>query len=43
MRSAHEVEYKVYGDDLQFVEIMLEPGGDDRSRSRGDDVYGSID
>jgi len=25
MRSAHEVEYKVYGDDLQFVEIMLDP------------------
>ncbi|MPM03977.1 hypothetical protein SDC9_50244 [bioreactor metagenome] len=25
MRSAHEVEYKVYGDDLQFVEILLDP------------------
>ena len=26
MRRAHEVEYKVQGDDLQFVEIMLDPG-----------------
>lgn len=26
MRKAHEVEYKVYGDDMQFVEIMLDPG-----------------
>ena len=25
MGSAHEVEFKVYGDDLQFVEIMLDP------------------
>jgi uncharacterized protein (TIGR00266 family) len=26
MRRAHEIEFKVYGDDLQFVEIMLDPG-----------------
>ena len=26
MRKAHEVEFKVYGDDMQFVEIMLDPG-----------------
>jgi len=26
MRRAHEVEFKVIGDDLQFVEIMLDPG-----------------
>ncbi len=26
MRRAHEVEYKIYGEDLQFVEIMLDPG-----------------
>lgn len=26
MRKAHEVEYKIHGDDLQFVEIMLDPG-----------------
>ena len=25
MGSAHEVEFKVYGDDLQFVEIMFDP------------------
>lgn len=26
MRRAHEVEYKIHGEDLQFVEIMLDPG-----------------
>lgn len=26
MRRAHEVEFKVHGEDLQFVEIMLDPG-----------------
>ena len=26
MRRAHEVEFKIYGDDMQFVEIMLDPG-----------------
>ena len=26
MRRAHEVEFTVYGDDMQFVEIMLDPG-----------------
>jgi uncharacterized protein (TIGR00266 family) len=26
MRKADEVEYKIHGDDLQFVEIMLDPG-----------------
>ncbi len=26
MRRAHEVEYRIYGDDMQFVEIMLDPG-----------------
>lgn len=26
MRRAHEVEFKIYGEDLQFVEIMLDPG-----------------
>jgi len=26
MNSAHEVDYKVYGDDMQFVEIELDPG-----------------
>lgn len=25
MQKAHEVEFKVYGEDLQFVEIMLDP------------------
>ncbi len=26
MRRAHEVEFKIHGEDLQFVEIMLDPG-----------------
>ena len=26
MKKADEVEYKIYGEDLQFVEIMLDPG-----------------
>lgn len=26
MRRAHEVEFKVHGEDIQFVEIMLDPG-----------------
>lgn len=26
MRKAHEVEYMIHGEDLQFVEIMLDPG-----------------
>ncbi len=26
MRKAHEIEYQVYGDDMQFVEISLDPG-----------------
>ncbi|MYJ30337.1 MAG: AIM24 family protein, partial [Acidimicrobiaceae bacterium] len=25
MRS-HEIDYQIYGDDLQFVEIELDPG-----------------
>ncbi|MBC8248785.1 MAG: TIGR00266 family protein, partial [Anaerolineales bacterium] len=24
--KAHEVDYKIFGDDLQFVEIELDPG-----------------
>lgn len=26
MRKAHEIDYQVYGDDMQFVEICLDPG-----------------
>lgn len=26
MRRSHEVDYKIFGDDLQFVEIELDPG-----------------
>lgn len=26
MRRAHEVEYQIHGEDMQFVEIMLDPG-----------------
>lgn len=26
MMNAHEIEYKLYGDDMQFVEIELDPG-----------------
>src|SRR5881296_839408 len=25
-RSAHEIDFKIYGDDLQFVEVELDPG-----------------
>ncbi|KEF37549.1 hypothetical protein M670_03128 [Schinkia azotoformans MEV2011] len=24
--NSHEIEYKLYGDDMQFVEIELDPG-----------------
>ncbi|HHT45797.1 MAG TPA: TIGR00266 family protein [Firmicutes bacterium] len=26
MRRAHEIDYQIYGDDMQFVEISLDPG-----------------
>ncbi len=26
MKKAHEIDYKLYGDDMQFVEIELDPG-----------------
>ena len=26
MRKAHEIDYQIYGDDMQFVEISLDPG-----------------
>src|SRR6187402_3262911 len=26
MASMHEIEYKVFGDDMQFVEVELDPG-----------------
>ncbi len=26
MKHSHEVDYKIYGDDLQFVEVELDPG-----------------
>jgi uncharacterized protein (AIM24 family) len=25
MRSNHEIDYKIYGEELQFVEIELDP------------------
>ena len=25
MNKAHEIDYKIYGDDLQFVEVELDP------------------
>jgi uncharacterized protein (AIM24 family) len=25
MRRSHEVDYEIYGDDLQFVEVELDP------------------
>jgi len=31
MPSMHEVDYKVFGDDMQFVEVELDPG-EQRSR-----------
>src|ERR1043166_3133321 len=27
MPAMHEVDYKIYGDDMQFVEVELDPGG----------------
>ena len=26
MANAHEVDYQVFGDDMQFVEVELDPG-----------------
>jgi uncharacterized protein (AIM24 family) len=26
MAKAHEIDYQIYGDDMQFVEISLDPG-----------------
>src|SRR5262245_59617425 len=26
MKAMHEVDYKVFGDDMQFVEVELDPG-----------------
>ena len=26
MRRAHEIDFQVFGDDMQFVEISLDPG-----------------
>ena len=26
MRTNHEIDYKIYGEELQFVEIELDPG-----------------
>ncbi len=26
MRNNHEIDYKIYGEELQFVEIELDPG-----------------
>ena len=34
---AHEIEYKLYGDDMQFVEIELDPEESDRRSWRNDD------
>ena len=26
MRKNHEIDYKIYGEELQFVEVELDPG-----------------
>src|SRR5258708_8452864 len=26
MRNNHEIDYKIYGEDLQFIEVELDPG-----------------
>ena len=26
MAEMHEIEYKIFGDDMQFVEVELDPG-----------------
>ena len=36
----HEIDYEVFGDDLQLVEIELDPEGDVHRGSRGHDVHG---
>ncbi len=41
MRSAHEVEFKIYGDDLQFVEIQLDP--EETIIAEAGAIHGSID
>lgn len=33
MPTMHEIDYKVYGDDLQFVEIELDPPGPTHEKS----------
>jgi hypothetical protein len=41
--KSHVVDYQIYGDDLQFVEIELDPGETVIAGGRGDDVYGGRD
>ena len=33
-RRAHEIDFKIYGEDLQFVEVELDPGRERRGRGR---------
>jgi hypothetical protein len=33
-RRADEIDYRIYGEDMQFVEIELDPGRERRGRSR---------
>ena len=37
MRS-HVIDYRIHGDDLQFVEVKLDPRRDGYRRGRSDDV-----
>ena len=34
MPAMHEVDYKIFGDDMQFVKIELDPGEAVRRRGR---------
>ena len=38
---SHEIDYKIFGDDIQFVEIELDPGRNSDRRGRCNGVYGT--
>ena len=43
MASMHEIDYKMFGDDMQYVEVELDPERSHRRRSRRHDVHGRRD
>ena len=38
-RRAHEIDYEILGDDMQFVEVELDPGEAAVAEAGGDDVH----